>query len=105
MIRGGIYRVDFGEAKRGHEQRGNRYALVVSIQRDSWTVVTVVPTSTQAGAASFRPEIEFGDRATRLLIDQIRTVDTNYVGELVHYLAADEMAHVNETLGLFLGLD
>ncbi|MDI3422874.1 type II toxin-antitoxin system PemK/MazF family toxin [Streptomyces luteolus] len=105
MIRGGIYPVDLGDAKRGLEQRGKRYGLVISIQRDAWSVVTVIPTSTSARAASFRPEIEFGGRTTRLLIDQIRTIDTRYAGELEHYLPRDEMERVEELLGLFLGLE
>lgn len=48
MIRGAVYRVDFGDAKRGHEQRGRRYAVVISPGSMPWSVVTVVPTSTSA---------------------------------------------------------
>jgi mRNA interferase MazF len=29
VIRGAVYRVDLGDAKRGHEQRGRRYGLVI----------------------------------------------------------------------------
>lgn len=58
MIRGAVYRVDFGDAKRGHEQRGRRYAVVISPGSMPWSVVTVVPTSTSAQPAVFRPELE-----------------------------------------------
>nr|MDT0667196.1 type II toxin-antitoxin system PemK/MazF family toxin [Micromonospora sp. DSM 115978] len=30
VIRGAVYRVDLGDAKRGHEQRGRRLGLVLS---------------------------------------------------------------------------
>jgi hypothetical protein len=34
MIRGAVYPVDLGEAKRGHEQRGRRLGLVISIEQN-----------------------------------------------------------------------
>jgi len=106
MIRGGIYPIDLGDAKRGHEQRGRRFGLVISIQRDHWSVVTVIPTSTSAQSAEFRPVIEFNGQPTRLLVDQIRTIDTTYVlGDLVHYLPRDDMEQVTDTVALYLGLD
>ena len=46
MIRGAVYPVDLGDAKRGHEQRGRRLGLVISIEQDTWSTVTVIPTST-----------------------------------------------------------
>ncbi|EUA08526.1 pemK-like family protein [Mycobacterium kansasii 732] len=75
MMRGAVYRVDFGHAKRGHEQRGRRYAVVISPGSMPWRVVTVVPTSTQAQPAVFRPELEIMGAKTRFLVDQIRTID------------------------------
>ncbi|WP_113699792.1 type II toxin-antitoxin system PemK/MazF family toxin [Nonomuraea lactucae] len=105
MIRGAVYRVDLGDAKRGHEQRGRRLGLVLSPTDMSWTVATIVPTSTSARPSVFRPEVELGGRRTRLLVDRIRTVDTSRVhGEPVHYLGRNEMAAVEHALGLYLGL-
>jgi len=44
-------------------------------------------------------------RDTRILIDQIRTIDTAYVaGELVDYLSRDDMAQVERSLSRYLGL-
>ncbi|NUW32566.1 type II toxin-antitoxin system PemK/MazF family toxin [Nonomuraea sp. SMC257] len=105
MIRGAIYRVDLGQAERGHEQRGRRFGLVVSPSDMSWTVATIIPTSGSAQPTVFRPEIEFGGRRTRLLVDQIRTIDTSFVhGEPVYYLGRDEMAEVERAVMLYLGL-
>jgi mRNA interferase MazF len=105
VIRGAVYPVDLGEAKRGHEQRGRRLGLVISIEQSAWTTVTVIPTSTSAQPAVFRPEVVIAGRETKVLIDQIRTLDTCYVtGELVDYLSADDMAQVEHGLARYLGL-
>ena len=104
MIRGAVYPVDLGDAKRGHEQRGRRLGLVMSIEQNAWSTVTIIPASTSAQAAVFRPEAIIAGRPTRILIDQIRTIDVSYVtGELVDYLSRDDMAHVDHTLSRYLG--
>jgi mRNA interferase MazF len=105
MIRGAVYPIDLGEAKRGHEQQGRRLGLVISIEQDAWSTVTVLPTSTSAQASVFRPEVVIAGRETKILIDQIRTVDTSYVvGDLVDYLSRDHMAQVEHSLSRYFGL-
>lgn len=105
MIRGAVYRIDLGEAKRGHEQRGKRYGLVLSPTSMPWRVATVVPTSASAGPAVFRPEIELGGTLTRFLVDQIRVLDVGFVhGEPVYYLGRDELAEVEHAVTRYLGL-
>lgn len=105
MIRGAVYRVDFGDAKRGHEPRGRRFAVVMSPSSMPWSVVTVVPTSTSAQPAAFRPELEIMGTKTRFLVDQIRTVDAAYIhGDPVDYLERDEMAEVEHAVAHYLAL-
>jgi mRNA interferase MazF len=105
VIRGAIYRVDLGDAKRGHEQRGRRLGLVLSPSSMAWTVATIVPTSTSARPAIFRPELEINGELTRFLVDQIRTVDTAFVhGDPVAYLERDELAEVEHAVVYYLGL-
>jgi mRNA interferase MazF len=105
MIRGAVYPVDLGDAKRGHEQRGRRLGLVISIEQNAWSTVTILPTSTSARAAIFRPDVVIAGRDTKILIDQIRTIDTRHVtGELVDYLSRDDMAQVEHCLSRHLGL-
>jgi mRNA interferase MazF len=105
MIRGAVYPVDLGDSKRGHEQRGRRLGLVMSIGQNAWSTVTIIPTSTSAQASVFRPDAIVAGRPTRILIDQIRTIDISYVtGELVDYLSPDDMAQVEYTLSRYLGL-
>ena len=105
MIRGAVYRIDLGDAKRGHEQRGRRLGLVLSPGSMLWNVATVVPTSKSAQPAVFRPTLEIAGEVTRLLVDQIRTVDIRFVhGEPVHYLDRSEMAEVEYAVVRYLGL-
>lgn len=105
MIRGGIYRVNLGDAKRGQEQRGKRFGLVISMTDMAWSVVTIIPTSTSAQPAVFRPEVELNGERTLLLVDQIRTIDTTYIfGEPVRHLSYTEMQQVEDALSHYLGL-
>jgi mRNA interferase MazF len=105
VIRGAVYRVDLGEARRGLEQRGRRYDLVLSPTDMAWSVVTVVPTSTQAQPAVFRPEIELGGAPTRFLVDQVRSIDVRFVhGEPAFFLHRDELEEVEIAVARYLGL-
>jgi mRNA interferase MazF len=104
VIRGAIHAVDLGKP-RGHEQGGRRYALVLSPSGMDWSMATVVPTSTAARPAVFRPEVEVTGRATRLLVDQIRTVDVDYLSpDPVDYLTQEQMARVEQAVVQYLGL-
>lgn len=105
MIRGAIYRVDLGDAKRGHEQRGRRLGLVLSPSGMPWSVATIVPASTTAQPAVFRPELEVDGARTRFLVDQIRTVDLRCIhGDPVHFLDQDELAEIEHAVTRYLGL-
>ncbi|WP_374213872.1 type II toxin-antitoxin system PemK/MazF family toxin [Streptomyces sp. A3M-1-3] len=105
MIRGAVYRIDLGDAKRGHEQRGRRYGLVISPFSMPWSVATVIPTSTSAQPSVFRPELEIDGTTTRLLVDQIRTIDVTFIhGDPVHYLDRQELAEVEHAVLRYLGL-
>ncbi len=105
MIRGAVYRVDLGNAKRGHEQRGRRYGLVLSPSAMPWSVATIIPTSTSAQPAIFRPELDIAGTPTRLLVDQIRTIDVSFIhGDPVHYLDRYELAQVEHAVSHYLGI-
>ena len=105
MIRGAVYPVDLGDAKRGHEQRGRRLGVAIGIEQKDWSTVTIIPTSASAQASIFRPEVVIAGRDTKVLIDQIRTIDVSYVvGELVDYLSLDDLAQLEHGLSRYLGL-
>jgi mRNA interferase MazF len=105
VIRGAVYRVDLGEARRGHEQRGRRYGLVLSPTEMAWHVATIVPTSTQAHRTVFRPEIELGGVPTRFLVDQLRSIDVRFVhDEPAFFLHRHELEEVELAVARYLGL-
>jgi mRNA interferase MazF len=53
----------------------------------------------------FRSEVVIAGRETKVLIDQVRTIDVSYVaGDLVDYLSRDDMAQVEHSLSRYLGL-
>ncbi len=105
MIRGAVYRVDLGDAKRGHEQRGRRYGLVVSPTSD-WTVATIVPTSTSARRTRFRPVLDLLGDPVVYLVDQIRSIDVCFIqGDPVHYLGHLELMEIETAIVRYLGLD
>lgn len=105
MIRGAVYRIDLGRP-RGHEQGGRRYGVVLApADGTAWSVVVVVPTSTHAQAARFRPEIELLGVPTVLLVDQMRALDTSYVvGDPVGFLDRDEVHELEHAVGRYLGI-
>jgi mRNA interferase MazF len=82
-----------------------RLGLIISIEQNAWSTVTIIPASTSAQASVLRPEVVIAGRDTRILVDQIRTIDASYVvGELVDYLSRDDMAQVEHGLSRYLGL-
>ena len=104
MIRGAVYRVDLGRS-RGHEQGGRRLGLVVSPSDSALSVVTIIPTSTSAGSSIHRPEVEIAGRPTRVLVDQVRSIDSDYVvGDPVDYLTRDQLAVIELALAHYLGV-
>lgn len=109
MIRGAVYRIDLGRPRSheqgSHEQGGKGLGLVVSPSDSPLSVVTVVPTSSSAGPSVHRPELELAGRVARMLVDQIRSIDIDYlVGDPVDYLAPDELAEVELAIAHYLGV-
>lgn len=105
MQRGDVYRFRVPKGV-GHEQRSERFAVV--IQSDAMlprSVVVVAPTSTSARPASFRPEIEVAGDRTRVLVEHLGAVDVQRLGPRVAKLTATELWSVDEALVVVLGLD
>jgi mRNA interferase MazF len=103
--RGDVHRFRFAKGV-GHEQRGERFGVIV--QSDVLlprSVVLVAPTSVSARPASFRPEVSVLRQRTRVLVEQVGAVDVGRLGRRVGHLTADEMWAVDEALMTVLGLD
>jgi mRNA interferase MazF len=68
------------------------------------STVIVAPTSRSALPATFRPEVVVAEEPTRVLVEQLRTVDLERLGEHVGRLEAAERRAVDGALELVLGL-
>jgi mRNA interferase MazF len=92
-------------ARRGHEQQGRRFAVIV--QSDAFlprSTVIVAPTSTSVRAASFRPEIDLAGSTTRVLVEQLGAVDSSRLGDLVGHLDSQELWGLEDALATVLDL-
>jgi mRNA interferase MazF len=104
VTRGDVYRVNL-PVRRGREQHGPRYAVLV--QADELLgllTVLVAPTSRSVRPATFRPEVEVAGERTRVMVEQLRALDLERLGESAGRLSASECRAVDEALGLVLAL-
>ena len=88
----------------GHEQRGKRCCVIIQSDAFSCSTVTVAMTSTSAGRAIYRPEIEFLGEKTRILTDQIQSLDHSRLGDFKGSLEFDELEALDRALVLKLAL-
>lgn len=105
MVRGEVFRLRIPRGRRGAEQHGARYAVV--LQADellALSTVLVAPTSVSAPPRSFRPTIEIDGTTTRVLVEQTTAMSPNRLGESVGRLGAVELRELDAALLLVLGL-
>ena len=104
MTRGDVYRVRL-PSRRGREQHGPRYAVLV--QADELlglSTVLVAPTSRSVASATFRPEVEVAGAQTRVMAEQLRALDIERLDDFAGRLSAKELSAVDEALALVLAL-
>lgn len=103
--RGEVVAVRPSRRATGHEQKGARPAIILQSDRAAWLdTVIVAPTSTGAPPSEFRPEVALRGRRTRVLLDQVTTIDRGRVGRSSGHLAAADLREVDDALRLVLGL-
>jgi mRNA interferase MazF len=104
LTRGAVCSVRLGRTT-GREQSGRRYAVIVQSD-DLWLLntVVVVPTSVSARAATFRPEIVVEGQRTRVLCEQVRTLDAQRIGATLGTLSAADLSSVEDALEIVLDL-
>lgn len=104
LTRGSICSIRLGRTT-GREQSGRRYAIIVQSD-DLWLLntIVIVPTSTSARTATFRPEVVVAGQRTRALCEQIRTVDAQRMGGMVGMLSPAELTSVEDALQIVLEL-
>jgi mRNA interferase MazF len=105
LHRGDVVAVPPPRSARGHEQKGRRYAVVVQSDEFAWLgTVLVAPTSTSAQPAIFRPEITVRGTRTRVLTDQLTTVDRSRFGRAAGRLSGTELQELETSMSRLLGL-
>jgi mRNA interferase MazF len=79
--------------------------VIVQSDGASWLgTVIVAPTSASAQPAEFRPEIAVRGRTTRVLLDQMKSVDRGRLGRSSGHVAAADLSELDEALKLLFGL-
>lgn len=101
-MRGEVYRL--AARRRGHEQQGRHYAVVLQPDWLALSTLIVAFTSTSAREASFRPVVEIANQRTLVMCDQISTADVRRLTEPAGSLTHEEMHRVDEALSLILDL-
>jgi mRNA interferase MazF len=89
----------------GHEQHGRRFGVV--IQADAFSALSttlVAPTSIQARAAWWRPEIVIEGSSTHVLVEQTRAIDPSRLGRRVGHLTLEETWALDDALRAVLEL-
>ena len=105
--KGDLYLIRFrGE---GHMLQGDHYAVVVSIgDYNRLSTLLMVPFSSSAAPADWRPETKINGTRTRALPEQMRAVDRNMLASKAKKLGSllDEpiMDEIDEALRDLLGL-
>ena len=105
MNRGDVYRLPAPRRARGHEQRGERYAVVLQANEfAALSTVIVAPTSVSARPASFRPTAQIAGTVSRVMVEQVRAVDPQRLGRYAGRLDPDALEDVDRALRLLLAL-
>ena len=105
MVRGEVFRLRVPRGRRGSEQRGTRFGVVVQADELlALSTVLVSPTSTSSPPRSFRPTIELEGLPTRVLVEQTTAISPDRLGDSVGRLSATELRDVDAALALVFGL-
>ncbi|WP_449065828.1 type II toxin-antitoxin system PemK/MazF family toxin [Planomonospora algeriensis] len=104
-VRGDLYRLRAPRDAIGHEQHGERFAVVVqSDLLSAFSTVLIAPTSTSAREADFRPTVEINGKDTKVLLDQTTAVDPQRLGEFAGRLSPEETGQIDTALRIGFGL-
>jgi mRNA interferase MazF len=104
LHRGDIVALRQPKGATGHEQRGQRYGVVLQSDDLEWlSTLLIAPTSTAAQPTIFRPELTVRGRKTRVMVDQLAAVDRGRIGRTAGRLSADALREVEAALRDVLG--
>jgi mRNA interferase MazF len=105
-VRGDVYRLKKPRSAQGHEQQGERYAVVVQASAyDQLSTWLVAPTTTKSFDSMMHPTIELFGKDVRVLVEQTTTVDPQRLGDFAGRLSPEELMEINVALRAILELE
>ncbi len=104
-MRGDIHRLRAPRDRRGSEQQGSSYAVIVQSDDLVLSTLLVAPTSKSAPARIFRPTITIDGQATQVLVEQTATVAPERLGGFMGRVSYEELTAIDQALRLALELD
>jgi mRNA interferase MazF len=105
-VRGDVYRLKRPHSAQGHEQQGERYAVVVQANAyDHLSAWLVAPTTTRSFGSMIHPTIELLGQDVRVLVEQTTAVDPQRLGDFAGRLDPEELMDINVALRAVLDLE
>ena len=106
-MRGDVYRLKKARSAQGHEQQGERYAVVVQANAYDEHLSTwlVAPTTTKSFGSLIHPTIELLGHDVRVLVEQTTAIDPQRLGDFAGRLDPDELMEINVALRAVLDLE
>ncbi|MEV7012640.1 type II toxin-antitoxin system PemK/MazF family toxin [Streptosporangium sp. NPDC051022] len=104
-MRGDVYRLRAPRDAMGHEQRGERFAVILQSDfLNRLSTVLIAPTSASAPPAPFRPEVDLLGKQTRIMVEQTMAVAPHRLGDFAGRLDPAEIEEMDEALHTVFGL-
>lgn len=105
-MRGDVYRLKKPRSAQGHEQQGERYAIVIqSNAYEHLSTWLVAPTTTKSFESMIHPTVELLGRDVRVLVEQATAVDPERLGDFAGRLGPGELMEINVALRAVLDLE
>jgi mRNA interferase MazF len=105
-VRGDVYRLKRPRSALGHEQQGERYAVVVQVNAyDDLSTWLVAPTTTKSFGSMIHPTVELLGQDVRVLVEQTTAVDPQRLGDFAGRLDPEELMEINVALRAVLDLE
>ena len=105
-MRGDVYRLKKPRSAQGHEQRPERYGVVVQASAyDQLSAWLVASTTTKSFDSTIHPTIELFGTDVRVLVEQTTAVDPQRLGDFAGRLSPEELIKINVALRAILDLE
>ena len=104
-MRGDIHSIKGAKGRRGHEQGGGRFAVIIQSDDVLRSTVIVAPTSTSSAPGLIRPEVVLVGETTRVMVEQMMAVDWSRLGDPVAHLTHKDLHAVDVALRNVLSIE